>query len=69
MWIRTIILSMVLVLPALAIQGEKQPEKPLVVTVKMTPAGKLACKKALFWLGQSGDPRALQLIEELLAKR
>jgi hypothetical protein len=26
-------------------------------------------KKALFWLGQSGDPRALDLIEELLAKR
>ena len=26
-------------------------------------------KKALFWLGQSGDPRALDLIEELLARR
>lgn len=56
MWIRTIILSMVLVLPALAIQGEKQPEKPLVVTVKMTPAGKLACKKALFWLASKQNP-------------
>jgi hypothetical protein len=26
-------------------------------------------RKALFWLGQSDDPRALDLIEELLAKR
>ncbi len=23
-------------------------------------------KKALFWLGQSNDPRALELIEEIL---
>ena len=26
-------------------------------------------KKALFWLGQSKDPRALDLIEELLTKK
>src|SRR4030088_3658061 len=26
-------------------------------------------KKALFWLGQSGDPRALHLFEELLTKK
>jgi hypothetical protein len=26
-------------------------------------------RKALFWLGQSDDPRALQLIEEILTKR
>jgi HEAT repeat protein len=26
-------------------------------------------KKALFWLGQSNDPRALDLFEELLTKR
>ncbi len=25
-------------------------------------------RKALFWLGQSGDPRALALFEELLTK-
>jgi hypothetical protein len=25
-------------------------------------------KKALFWLGQSGDPKALALFEELLTK-
>jgi len=26
-------------------------------------------KKALFWLGQSNDPRALELFEELLTKK
>lgn len=26
-------------------------------------------KKAIFWLGQSDDPRALALFEELLTKR
>lgn len=26
-------------------------------------------RKAIFWLGQSDDPRALQLFEELLTKR
>ena len=26
-------------------------------------------KKALFWLGQSGDPRALDLFEQLLTKK
>ena len=25
-------------------------------------------KKAIFWLGQSGDPRAVALFEELLVK-
>ena len=25
-------------------------------------------KRAMFWLTQTGDPRALQLIEEILAK-
>jgi HEAT repeat protein len=26
-------------------------------------------KKAMFWLGQSGDPRALDLFEEILTKK
>ena len=26
-------------------------------------------RKAIFWLGQSDDPRALQLFEQLLTKR
>ncbi len=42
---------------------------PALVRVVRTSKDPALRKKALFWLGQSGDPRALQLIEELLAKR
>lgn len=42
---------------------------PALVRVVRTSKDPQLRKKALFWLGQSGDPRALQLIEELLAKR
>lgn len=41
---------------------------PALVKVVRTSRDPQLRKKALFWLGQSGDPRALQLIEELLAK-
>ncbi|MBK9411231.1 MAG: HEAT repeat domain-containing protein [Gemmatimonadetes bacterium] len=41
---------------------------PALVKVVRTSKDPALRKKALFWLGQSGDPRALQLIEELLAK-
>jgi hypothetical protein len=42
---------------------------PALVKVVRTSRDPQLRKKALFWLGQSGDPRALQLIEELLAGR
>jgi HEAT repeats len=42
---------------------------PALVQVVRTNRDPELRRKALFWLGQSGDPRALQLIEELLAKR
>ena len=42
---------------------------PALMQVVRTSRDRELRKKALFWLGQSGDPRALQLIEELLAKR
>jgi hypothetical protein len=42
---------------------------PALVKVVRTSRDPALRRKALFWLGQSGDPRALQLIEELLAKR
>jgi len=42
---------------------------PALIKVVRTNRDPELRKKALFWLGQSGDPRALDLIEELLAKR
>ncbi|MFP5354543.1 MAG: HEAT repeat domain-containing protein [Gemmatimonadota bacterium] len=42
---------------------------PALVNVVKTSRDPELRRKALFWLGQSGDPRALELIEELLAKR
>jgi len=42
---------------------------PALMKVVRTSRDPELRKKALFWLGQSEDPRALQLIEELLAKR
>ncbi|MDP1861927.1 MAG: hypothetical protein Q8K82_24925 [Gemmatimonadaceae bacterium] len=46
--------------------GEGIPALVKVVRTSRDPALR---KKALFWLGQSNDPRGLALIEELLAKR
>jgi HEAT repeat protein len=37
----------------------------LIRVVRTSPSGELR-KSALFWLGQSDDPRALTLFEELL---
>lgn len=42
---------------------------PALVRIVRTNRDPALRRKALFWLGQSGDPRALQLIEELLATR
>jgi HEAT repeat protein len=42
---------------------------PALIAVAKTNRDPEIRKKALFWLGQSGDPRALDLFEELLTKR
>ena len=42
---------------------------PALITVVRTNRDPELRKKALFWLGQSGDPRAVDLIEELLTRR
>jgi hypothetical protein len=42
---------------------------PALITIVRTNRDPEIRKKALFWLGQSGDRRALDLIEELLARR
>jgi hypothetical protein len=49
-------------------QRPKDEGVPALIKVVRTSKDRELRKKALFWLGQSGDPRALQLIEELLAK-
>jgi hypothetical protein len=49
-------------------QRPKDEGIPALIKVVRTSRDRELRKKALFWLGQSGDPRALQLIEELLAK-
>jgi hypothetical protein len=42
---------------------------PALIAVAKTNKDPEIRKKALFWLGQSGDPRALDLFEELLTKK
>jgi hypothetical protein len=41
---------------------------PALIRIARTHASPSVRKKALFWLGQSNDPRALALFEELLTK-
>jgi hypothetical protein len=42
---------------------------PALIAVARTNKDPEIRKKALFWLGQSGDPRALDLFEQLLTKK
>ena len=42
---------------------------PALISVARTNKDPEIRKKALFWLGQSHDPRALDLFEELLTKK
>ena len=39
---------------------------PVLIRIARTSPHRAVRKSALFWLGQSGDPRALTLFEELL---
>jgi HEAT repeat protein len=39
---------------------------PVLIRIARTSPHREVRKSALFWLGQSGDPRALALFEELL---
>ena len=41
---------------------------PALIRVARTHASPSVRKKALFWLGQSDDPRALALFEEILTQ-
>lgn len=50
-------------------QRPKEEGIPALINVVRNNRDPEIRKKALFWLGQSGDPRALDLIEELLTKK
>lgn len=49
-------------------QRPKDEGVPMLIRVARTSKDPEIRKKALFWLGQSNDPRALALFEEILAK-
>ena len=42
---------------------------PALIRIARTHASPSVRKKALFWLGQSDDPRAMALFEEILTRR
>ena len=50
-------------------QRPKDQSVPALINVARTNRDPEIRKKALFWLGQSDDPRALDLFEELLTRR
>ena len=50
-------------------QRPKDEGVPALISIARTNKDPEIRKKALFWLGQSHDPRALDLFEELLTKK
>jgi hypothetical protein len=50
-------------------QRPREEGVPALIAVARTNKDPEIRKKALFWLGQSNDPRALNLFEEILTKR
>ena len=50
-------------------QRPKHEGVPALIRIVRTSRDPKLRKSALFWLGQSNDPRAVDLIEELLSKR
>jgi HEAT repeat protein len=49
-------------------QLPKDEGVPLLIQVAKTNTNPVVRKQAMFWLGQSHDPRALQFFEQVLAK-
>jgi HEAT repeat protein len=50
-------------------QRPREEGVPALISVARTNKDPEIRKKALFWLGQSNDPRAINLFEELLTKK
>jgi len=42
---------------------------PILIRIARTHESRAVRKRAMFWLGQSADPRALELFEEILLRR
>jgi HEAT repeat protein len=49
-------------------QLPKDEGVPLLIQVARTNANPAVRKQAMFWLGQTKDPRALKFFEEILFK-
>jgi HEAT repeat protein len=49
-------------------QLPKEEGVPLLIDVARKNRNPVVRKQAMFWLGQSNDPRALQFFEEVLAQ-
>ena len=50
-------------------QLPKDEGVPMLIQVARTNRNAEVRKQAMFWLGQSKDPRAVQFFEEILARR
>ena len=50
-------------------QRPREQGIPALIAIAKTNKDPEIRKKAMFWLGQSGDPRALDLFEEILTKK
>jgi HEAT repeat protein len=50
-------------------QLPKDEGVPLLIQTARTNRNPAVRKQAMFWLGQSGDPRALAFFEEILGKQ
>ena len=50
-------------------QRPKEEGVPILIRIAKTNKDPEIRRRALFWLGQSEDPRALALFEEILTKR
>jgi len=50
-------------------QQPKDRSVPMLIDIAKTNKSASVRKRALFWLGQSGDPAALKLFEEILLKK
>jgi HEAT repeat protein len=49
-------------------QLPKDEGVPLLISVARTNRNPVVRKQAMFWLGQSNDPRALEFFEQILGK-
>ena len=50
-------------------QQPKETAIPQLIEIVRHNSHPAACAQALFWLGQSGDPRAINLFDEILRRR